>query len=153
MPSINISNIKRNILGDTENRTRGCWERSRYATTVLCSPFPTHNFTDPSVLREWNFYKFFGKKCASLLKFGRNYGSVKFSSIGPRTGRLTDLEIQAQELHLHSRLLSPVIFGRLIFFWPYLEKPALNWGKESSAEWSQVSGWAIFGRALRKKSF
>ena len=37
-PSINLSNIKRKILENAENRTGGCWVRSEYATSVLCSP-------------------------------------------------------------------------------------------------------------------
>ena len=34
--SINLSNIKRKILGNAENQTQGCWVRSK--CTVLCSP-------------------------------------------------------------------------------------------------------------------
>ena len=38
VPSINLTIFKRKILGNSENQTRGCWVRSKYATTVLCSP-------------------------------------------------------------------------------------------------------------------
>ena len=38
VPSINLSTIKRKILGIAENRTLGCWVRSSYATSVQCSP-------------------------------------------------------------------------------------------------------------------
>ena len=37
MVSVNLSNIKIKIIGNAENQTRGCWVRSRYATSVLCS--------------------------------------------------------------------------------------------------------------------
>ena len=33
-----ISNITRKILGNTKNQTQGCWVRSKYTTSVLCSP-------------------------------------------------------------------------------------------------------------------
>ena len=36
----------REILGNSENRTRGCWVRSRYATSVLCTE---HKITFVSV--------------------------------------------------------------------------------------------------------
>ena len=38
MKSINLSRTKRKIIGNAENRTRGCWMRSRYATSVPRSP-------------------------------------------------------------------------------------------------------------------
>ena len=37
VPSLNLGNIKRKILGKAENGTRGCWVRSKYATSVLSS--------------------------------------------------------------------------------------------------------------------
>ena len=40
MPSINLSNIKRKILGTAEKRTGHCWVRSKDETSVLCSPPP-----------------------------------------------------------------------------------------------------------------
>ena len=36
MPPKNITNVKIKILGSAENRTQGCWARSKYATSVLC---------------------------------------------------------------------------------------------------------------------
>ena len=37
--SLNFGNIKRKILWNVENQTRGCWVRSKCsATSVLCSP-------------------------------------------------------------------------------------------------------------------
>ena len=38
MSSINVSNIKRKFVGNAENQTRGCWVRSKYATSVLYNP-------------------------------------------------------------------------------------------------------------------
>ena len=41
---INLPHIKRNILRFPESRTRGCWVRSKYATSVLCSsPLEQHS--------------------------------------------------------------------------------------------------------------
>ena len=37
VPSINLCNIKRKILGNEENQIWGCWVRSKYATSVLRS--------------------------------------------------------------------------------------------------------------------
>ena len=39
MLSKNLSNIKKKILENAENRTRGCWVRSKYATSVLCKKY------------------------------------------------------------------------------------------------------------------
>ena len=36
--SINLGNIEIKILGNAENQIRGCWVRSKRATSVLCSP-------------------------------------------------------------------------------------------------------------------
>ena len=40
MPSINVSNIKRKIIGNPENCSRGCWVGSKYATSVPCHAAP-----------------------------------------------------------------------------------------------------------------
>ena len=37
LPSINISNIKKKIIGNAKNQTQGCWVRSKYVTCVLSS--------------------------------------------------------------------------------------------------------------------
>ena len=43
MPSINLSNTKRKILGNVENLTCGWWVRSLFATSELWSPSYKHN--------------------------------------------------------------------------------------------------------------
>ena len=39
-----IKKIKRNFLGYSGNQTRGCWVRSKIATSVLCNPLPLNSF-------------------------------------------------------------------------------------------------------------
>ena len=48
------SEILRKNFGNAENWTRGCWVRSKHATSVLCSPPTTtlsnaKNFTNPAI--------------------------------------------------------------------------------------------------------
>ena len=56
MPSINLSNIKRKILGKAENQTWGCWVRSKYATSVLSAPPQLFNFNMKVLYSEKNLH-------------------------------------------------------------------------------------------------
>ena len=76
MPSINRSIIKRKIPENTENWTRGCWVRSKYATPVLCCP-------SPSLCLCWtgNFRQIRSSKKSRLLLFRRNLFSSRVSDV------------------------------------------------------------------------
>ena len=54
----NLSNRKRNILGNAEKWTRVCCVRSKYATSVLCSPPQKMNFMSEWACFRWASYIF-----------------------------------------------------------------------------------------------
>ena len=85
--SINPSNGKRKMLGNTENQTWGCCVRSKYATSLLCSPPPPcppyRSFFILASISFWNcasifmLSTFFAKIAPSVFIFHRIFKKSK----------------------------------------------------------------------------
>ena len=92
MSSINLCNIKKTIIGNTQNRTQGWWVRSKYATSVLSAPL-------------WHCR--FDIICLRLCEFG-----LSFFFLSPLTNKF--LFILLKNLHLF-------LFRFFCSSWPSLE--------------------------------